>query len=45
MPILGAGSCAEILRQNCSLGIKNESVIATIMRETLLGLQYFHDNG
>lgn len=45
MPILGAGSCADIMKANCSDGIKNEAVIATILRETLLGLQYFHENG
>ena len=45
MPILGAGSCSEIMKQNCRQGIKNESVIATILLECLQGLQYFHENG
>ena len=45
MPILSAGSCADIMKINCPKGIKNESVIATILRETMLGLQYFHENG
>jgi serine/threonine-protein kinase OSR1/STK39 len=44
MPILSAGSCYDIMRMNFAHGIKNEAVIATILRETLLGLQYFHDN-
>ena len=38
MPILSGGSCADIMRINYPRGIKNESVIATIIRETLLGL-------
>ena len=45
MPILGAGSCQDIIKLNCPGGIKNEAVIATILRETLLGVQYFHENG
>jgi serine/threonine-protein kinase OSR1/STK39 len=38
MPVLGAGSCADIMKINCPGGIKNEAVIATIVSETLLGL-------
>jgi serine/threonine-protein kinase OSR1/STK39 len=45
MPILGAGSCLDIMRANASGGITNEAVIATIIRETLYGLEYFHENG
>ena len=45
MPIMSAGSCAEIMKVNCPRGIKDEAVIATILRETLLGLKYFHENG
>ena len=44
MPILSAGSCYDIMRLNFPSGIKNEVVIATILRETVLGLQYFHEN-
>lgn len=44
MPILSAGSCYDIMRANYPNGIKNEAVIATIIKETVLGLQYFHDN-
>ena len=42
MPILGAGSCGNILKNNFPNGIQDEAVIATILKETLLGLQYFH---
>lgn len=44
MPILSAGSCYDIMRLNFPQGIKNEAIIATILREALLGLQYFHEN-
>ena len=45
MPVLSAGSCSDIMKLNCPQGIKNEAVIATILKETLLGLQYFQENG
>lgn len=38
MPILSAGSAADIIKLNYSTGIKDEAVIATILRETLNGL-------
>ena len=44
MPILSAGSCSDILKLNFPQGIKDEAVIATILKETMLGLQYFHEN-
>jgi serine/threonine-protein kinase OSR1/STK39 len=44
MPILSAGSCFDIMKLNFPHGIKNEAIIATILKETLLGLQYFHEN-
>ena len=45
MPLLSAGSVEDIMKQNYPEGIKNEAVIATILREALHGLQYLHDNG
>lgn len=45
MPILGAGSVADIMKVNFPKGVKNEVVIATILKETMEGLRYFHDNG
>ena len=44
MPILSAGSVADIIKVNFSTGIKDEAIIATILRETLLALEYFHEN-
>lgn len=44
MPILSAGSCGNVLIEKFPDGIKDESIIATIIRETMLGLQYFHGN-
>ena len=38
MPILSAGSCADILKLNFPQGVKDEGVIASILRETMLGL-------
>jgi serine/threonine protein kinase len=44
MPILSAGSCLDVLRLNFHRGIMDEAVIATILKETMLGLKYFHEN-
>jgi serine/threonine-protein kinase OSR1/STK39 len=44
MPILSAGSCLDVLKLNFPQGISDESVIATLLKETLDGLKYFHDN-
>lgn len=44
MPILSAGSCLDVLKFNFPMGIRDEAVIATIIKETLDGLQYFHTN-
>lgn len=38
MPILSAGSCSDILKLNFPQGVKDEAIIATIIKETLLGL-------
>lgn len=48
MPLIDAGSVIDVMRQvrpsNCP-GVPDEAVIATIMKETLEGLQYLHNNG
>lgn len=45
MPLLGAGSLEEMLHLNFKSGIKDEVLIATILKETLCGLSYFHKMG
>eukprot|EP00457_Paulinella_chromatophora_P006609 gb/GEZN01006628.1/.p1 GENE.gb/GEZN01006628.1/~~gb/GEZN01006628.1/.p1 ORF type:complete len:407 (+),score=79.91 gb/GEZN01006628.1/:117-1337(+) len=42
MPIMGAGSCAAILKKKFPSGIKDEALLATVLREVLKGLVYFH---
>eukprot|EP00808_Paulinella_micropora_P003065 g72367.t1 len=42
MPILGAGSVAAILKKKFPSGIKDEALLATILREVLKALVYFH---
>ncbi len=39
MPILSAGSCLDVLKLNFPQGISDESVIATLLKETLDGLK------
>lgn len=45
MPILEAGSLEDILKIKFKNGIKDEVLIATLLREALKGLQYFHECG
>lgn len=45
MPILDAGSVEDILHLKFKNGIKDESLIATVLKEVISGLQYFHDCG
>jgi len=45
MPLLGAGSVYDILKLNAKEGIKDEILIATILKEVLQGLTYFHQMG
>lgn len=45
MPFLGGGSCADVLSQLFPTGLRDEALIATILKETLLGLDYLHQNG
>jgi len=44
MSLIDAGSCIDIVKATHPNGIKDESVIASIIKETLDGLIYFHDN-
>jgi serine/threonine-protein kinase OSR1/STK39 len=45
MPLLGAGSMLDVIQIKAKDGIKDEVLIATILKEVLLGLQYFHEMG
>ena len=45
MPLLQAGSCASLMKLLAPSGFKDEALIATILRETLQGLMYFHKDG
>ncbi|KXN68241.1 kinase-like protein [Conidiobolus coronatus NRRL 28638] len=43
-PLLSAGSCLDILKLGYPEGLE-ESVIACILKQTLLGMEYLHKNG
>lgn len=50
MNILDAGSMIDIMKltkppKSKDAGIKNEMIIATILKETMNALHYFHSNG
>ena len=45
MPLLGAGSVADVLKINMPKGIKDEVLIATILQQVIEGLNYFHQSG
>lgn len=45
MPLLGAGSLADVIKVKAKSGIRDEVLIATILKQTLEGLQYFHTQG
>jgi serine/threonine-protein kinase OSR1/STK39 len=44
MPVLEGGSVANVIKTKFPCGIKDESIIATILMKTLEGLSYFHMN-
>ena len=42
MPLLGAGSVADVMKINFKDGLKDEELIATILKYVCEALQYFH---
>ena len=44
MPLIDAGSCLDVLQSNFPSGIKDEKIIATIMKNVIQGLHYLHEN-
>lgn len=45
MPLLGAGSVHDVIENKFKDGIKDEILIATILKEVVSGLLYFHEQG
>ncbi|KAJ5077783.1 serine/threonine-protein kinase fray2 [Anaeramoeba ignava] len=45
MEFIEEGSCQAILRDYFPNGIEDEQIIATILKETLKGITYLHENG
>ena len=45
MPIVDAGSIHDIMKKQYRKGLKDEVALATILREALKGLAYFHESG
>lgn len=45
MPYLPFGSCLDILKSKFRNGIKDEVLLASIIRQLLLGLEYIHTEG
>lgn len=43
MPLLGAGSVVDIMKLKYQNGIKDEAMIATILKEVIEGLMYLHN--
>ncbi len=44
MPLFEGGSVGVILRQHFPTGLKDDTLVATILREVLRGLNYFHSH-
>jgi serine/threonine protein kinase len=42
MPLLGGGSVADVMKVNFKDGIKDEALIATILKQSIEALVYFH---
>lgn len=42
MPLLGAGSVIDIIKMKYPNGVKDEILLATILKEVIEGLVYIH---
>jgi serine/threonine-protein kinase OSR1/STK39 len=42
MPLYGSGSVDGLLKEKFKKGIKDECIMATLIKQTLEGLAYFH---
>jgi serine/threonine-protein kinase OSR1/STK39 len=45
MPYIENGSLSNILRLKFSEGIKDEVLVASLLKQILIGLEYFHSKG
>ncbi|MES1911746.1 MAG: hypothetical protein MHM6MM_004131 [Cercozoa sp. M6MM] len=45
MPLLGGGSCSDMMRRFWPNGFKDEALLATLLQSTLRGLAYLHKQG
>lgn len=44
MPLLGGGSAADVMKINFKEGIKDEILIASILKQVVDALNYFHSH-
>jgi serine/threonine protein kinase len=45
MPYMAGGSCYHLMKSSYPKGFDDENFIAFVLRETLKGLEYLHENG
>ncbi|RLN07799.1 serine/threonine-protein kinase BLUS1-like isoform X1 [Panicum miliaceum] len=45
MPYMAGGSCYHLMKSSYPKGFEDENFIAFVLRETLKGLEYLHENG
>ena len=45
MPYMAGGSCYHLMKSSYPKGFEDENFIAFVLRETLKGLEYLHQNG
>jgi serine/threonine-protein kinase OSR1/STK39 len=45
MRLLESGSCSSVMKEIAPNGFKDEILLATILKQSLLGLEYLHKDG